>query len=75
MLSSVIRTNVIISKNIIASRFKLLHRKHRCLDVTVQVKEKRFTARAAKFKKEKIVFTSRPVGRVAKKKEKNKRKF
>ena len=49
MLSSVIRTNVIISKNIIASRFKPLHRKHRCLDVTVQVKG--FTARAAKFKK------------------------
>ena len=50
MLSSVIRTNVIISKNIIASRFKLLHRKHHCLDVIVQVKEKRFTACAAKFK-------------------------
>ena len=49
MLSSVIRTNAIISKNIIAPRVKLLHRKHCCLDVTVQTK--RFTARAAKFKK------------------------
>ena len=59
-------------KDIIASRFKLLHRKHRCLDVTVQVKEKRFTARAAKFKKEKPLFLHHDPWVVYPKRRKNK---